>query len=150
RGLLRYEFAFSTVRGNPHAEFTVEPGDFPERDELVVSTLRRALEVCVAAAPPRPAPPKPPTALELEATCAAAGNKAVCVEAERAAWDLEHMCTVYSDAISVTGRPGHTHPRLDKILASGADATPILLRLAQSANPAARGAAARGLGRLRS
>jgi hypothetical protein len=132
-----------------YAAISVDPSDFPDRD-YVADTFRRALDACVAGAPSPAPPPKPPAPFELDAQCAGPEGRPACIVAERAAWELEHLCVVESDGVGIGGRPGRTAPRLATILAFGSDPTRILLRLAQSPNPAARAVAAQGLSKVRS
>lgn len=60
------------------------------------------------------------------------------------------MCDYEDDHCEMTGVAGVTRLALDDILALGADATPMLLRLASSTNPVARLAATIGLGHVQS
>jgi hypothetical protein len=104
--------------------------------ELALGVLRHAVDVCLAALP---------AARPVSATPAPAGLS----DAERAAWELERWCGILFRQ-SLSGAMGRTRPALARITALGEAATPILLRLARSQNPAARAAAAMGLGQVES
>jgi hypothetical protein len=111
--------------------------------------LRPVLDACITDTPPVPPPPGPPPVTELLHRCADARHPG-CITAERAVWDLEHLCDVEGAHVGDDGRPGRSGPWLDAVTRLGPDATPLLLRLAGSPNAAARTIAARGLGRIRS
>jgi hypothetical protein len=104
-------------------------------DPALARRIRHALDVCIDLAPAPVVPLVPPEALS---------------DAERAAWDLEHLCIVEGRAIGASGGPGRTQPLLKRITALGQAATPLLLHLARSTNPAARAVAAMGMGEVRS
>lgn len=72
------------------------------------------------------------------------------VVAERAAGAIERMSRYEGSAIGFAGTPGRTWIALQKILALGTGATPLLERLSSSTNPVARIAGAVGFGIERS
>jgi hypothetical protein len=108
--------------------------------------FQHALDECLAAAPASPGPPPESTVAELRAQCSGDSpgvDFPSCQAAELAAQKLERTCAVDGH------RPGITQPALHQITALGTAATPILMRLARSSNPAARAVAAIGLGEIK-
>jgi hypothetical protein len=85
-------------------------------------------------------------------TTATWGDVAVdhAAEADRAVAQIESMKTYEGQAVGAAGTPGATWPALSRIFVLGREATPRLQKLAQSANPVARMAAAVGFGKVRS
>ena len=112
--------------------FRNEPGREGEVDadsagEVAADILRDAVETCLAVMPAgRPTVTPPPTLLP---------------DADEAAWQIERSCRV---------DVARAHALLARVTAIGFAATPTLLRLARSRNPAVRAIAAIGLGDARS
>lgn len=120
--------------------------------KLFTETFQRALDACMELAPIAPTPPADVSEAELRRRCVEDGlgnSMASCIDAERAAEELDRTCQIEGYAVGDGGRPGITHPALARITSLGAGALPILRRLARSKNPTARAAAAIGLGKLK-
>jgi hypothetical protein len=134
------------------ASVTILQKDAADADEFF-ALFRSALDRCIDAAPAAPAPPPPPADAEVDSWCArdaASVPLSRCRDAQRAAVVLEAICQVEGDGIGDGGIPGRTLPALARIVALGAAATPILLRLSRSPNATARAVAAKGFARIRS
>lgn len=144
---LRATFSYERHDAGRRAETTVLDREAPDAAEFS-RVFQRALDECVADAPQSPVLPPESTAAELRAQCsrdAPAADASSCQAAELAAERLERTCFIHGD--HDVGRP-ITKSALRKIAALGTAATPILRRLARSSNPAARAAAAMGLGKI--
>lgn len=145
-------YSFERHDSGRTASTSVLDVDAPERADFTAA-LRRALDVCIAAAPAASPPAPPPTHAFLQARCAVDAPHvplARCLDAERAASDLASLCEIQGRAIGDGGEPGRTQPAIRRITALGSAATSIFVRLSKSPNPSVRAAAAMGFGEVRS
>jgi hypothetical protein len=154
------KWRLTTLPGQPKSWARRSPGQLgrvasdaipgPALDKFA-KTFQVAIDACLADAPKLPpAPPDDPqwtTHCQAQPSGRSSAWVKVCVAAERAASDLERMCAWEDERVA--GRPGHGWLAMQRVLALGPDAGPVLQRLAKSKNPVARIAAARGFGLVR-